>query len=292
MKAFKWVLIFVGLIALAAGIFIIIMAYKNNSFGHPTVTNVHNVEEAFDNVSLKLSTADLKFEISSDNKCKVTCVEREKDKHSVKVENNTLVITNEVTYHWYENMFNNSKLSVTISLPKDNLNDVKIDTSTGDVRLAKITLNKLEIGCSTGDIYLDDLNMDSFKLKSSTGELKMNNANVNGDIIIEGSTGDVKLENTKAKNFSSDLSTGEVIFNNTFIEENTSINSSTGDVTFKDSDSNTLNIHTSTGDVTGNLKTPKSFNTKSSTGDIDVPNTEGGSCVIQTSTGDIIIKIK
>ncbi len=291
MKKFKIILVIIGIVTLALGIMFMVIAFKNHSFGGSTITNTHNIEETFDSLSFNLSTADLKLELAEDNKCTVTCVEKEKDTHTVKVENNTLVVVNERTYAWYEHLFDFSKLSVTVSLPKSEYKNIKVDSSTSNIDILGISFKNVDLSGSTGDVKFDKIEMDDFKLDISTGNLSLTNSIINNNIIVDGSTGNVTITDTKAKDITIDVSTGDVKLTNVLASSKIKVNTSTGDITLSSVDAETLSLTASTGDITGSLKTGKRFKAKASTGEVSVPNTDGGECVIETSTGDITITV-
>ena len=55
-------------------------------------TNIYEITENFDDVSIKSDTADIKFVLSNEDKCKVECYETVNSKHSVIVEDGKLDI--------------------------------------------------------------------------------------------------------------------------------------------------------------------------------------------------------
>ena len=218
-------------------------------------TKTYETEEEFSAVSIEVSTENIVFLPSEDGKCRIVSSESEKIKHDVTVEDGTLSIKLNDGRKWYEYLgFALGAGDVTIYLPNKVYNSLKIDVSTGDIKISDLTFD--------------------------------------GDVEINVSTGKAELDNVNCKNFISDGSTGNVKLNNVIATEKFTIKRSTGDIKFQGCDAGEIFVKTSTGDVTGSLLSEKNFKTDTSTGKINVPHTtSGGTCEITTSTGDIKIEI-
>ena len=216
--------------------------------------NQYFVYENFTKIEIDTKETDIILKPSSDGKASAVCFERESTKHSVSVENGVLKIEVDDNRNWYEHFTPFSKtLTLTLNLPSDYYESLKISNSTGDVSIpSPFSFGDIEIKLSTGDVTCKASADKHLKIKSSTG-----------DILLDG---------VKAK----------------IID----VSASTGDVRLNNSDAAEIKIKTSTGDVSGTLLSEKVFITKTSTGSVNVPKTkEGGKCEISTSTGDINIKI-
>ena len=276
-------------------------------------TNTYEVSEAFDSISINTDTADIIFALSDDGKCRVECYEGENAKHSVAVENNTLVVdANPKSWYYYIGLsFDSSK--ITVYLPKTDYASLLIDEHTGDIEIPNAFLFKnvdfsvstgdvhfygsasemVKIKTSTGAIRVENISAGSMDLKVTTGEVTASGVTCAGDVTVGVSTGKTYLSDTRCKNVISSGSTGDIYLNNVIATEKFSIERSTGDVKFDGSDAAEIFVKTDTGDVTGSLLTDKVFITQTDTGRIDVPKTtDGGRCEITTDTGDIKIKIE
>ncbi|MBR6917318.1 MAG: DUF4097 family beta strand repeat protein [Clostridia bacterium] len=237
-------------------------------------TNTYTVNEEFDKIELDLETEDVTFRLSDDGKLRVVCFERENGKHSVSAENGTLTIKENDERKWYDYLtFFGKSLYMTVYLPSDHYESLKIDASTGDVTIPKdFSFGSIDIDVSTGDVLCAASAAGEIKIKTSTGKILLDGANAD-DIDLSASTGDVTLNSTVAlKGFN--------------------IKTSTGDVTFDGSDAAGITVKTSTGDVEGTLASEKVFVVETSTGTVVVPNSvSGGRCEVKTSTGDVKISI-
>ena len=278
------------------------------------VTNTYEISKAFDGISMNTDTADITFAVSDNGKCAVECYEEEKTKHSVAVEEDTLIIKEIDNKSWYDNIgINFSSPKITIYLPKTNYTSLFIEESTGSINLpqnfkfedANISLTTgnvnfsasaselIKIKTSTGSINIKNISAGALELSVSTGKVSVSDAICEGDININVSTGKTNLNNIECKNLTSNGDTGDIFLNHIIATEKFSIERDTGDVRFNSSDANEIFVETDTGDVIGSLLTDKVFITHTDTGKIDIPKTAiGGRCEIETDTGDIKLEIK
>ncbi|MBQ9480953.1 MAG: DUF4097 family beta strand repeat protein [Clostridia bacterium] len=275
-------------------------------------TNTYIFSEDFDAIEIRSKEADIVFKQSEDGKLRVDCVEREKVRHEVSIENGALKIVAVDKRAWYDHLtlFSFKSQSVTVYLPSNRYEVLTIAASTGDVSVpdlfsfgeAEITVStgdvafgacadgRLKIETSTGDIGIDGVTANNIDLSVSTGRIDAKNVDCGETLSVKVSTGKTFLTNVICKTLYSSGSTGDVTLKNAVASESFNIERGTGDVRFENCDAVQITVVTSTGDVTGTLRTEKVFITKTSTGDIDVPDTvSGGRCEITTSTGDIKI---
>lgn len=277
-------------------------------------TNMHETVEPFDDISLTTDTADIVFALSDDGKCRVECYEEENAKHSVTVEEDTLVIKVISTKSWYDYIgFHFGSPKITVYLPKIEYNALSIHESTGNVEIPKdfafananISLSTgnvdfcasasetIKIKTSTGDICVENISAGSVDLTVSTGKVTVSGVSCEGDITVGVSTGKASLTDISCKSVISSGTTGSISLNHVIAANKFSIERSTGDVKFSRCDAAELYVKTNTGDVTGSLLTDKVFITDTDIGSVDVPKTAvGGRCEIKTSTGDIKIEIE
>ena len=276
-------------------------------------TNIHKINEEFDNISIKTDTADIAFVLSDDGTCRVVCYEDAKKSHSVEVQDGTLAVNVVNNKKWYDHIgVNIDSPKITVYLPEAAYSSLVIEESTGDIEISKdfkfksidISLStgnikcyasaveNIKIAASTSDIYAEGISASSLDLTVSTGNVTVSSATCDGNITIGVSTGKTYLTDVACKNLTSTGSSGDISLKNVISTEKISVERSTGDVTLDRSDAAELFIMTSTGDVEGSLLTNKVFITKTDTGRIDVPNSIiGGRCEITTDTGDIKISI-
>lgn len=277
-------------------------------------TTTFEIDEDFDNISIKADTADITFLPSENEKTKVVIYEREDYAPSASVDGSTLKISNHGELRWYQyiSTFDFSDRKITVYLPRTSYGSLTVDSTTGDVTIPKTfsfgSLNielstgnvkccasiekSLKINTSTGNITLNDLSAGSLDLTVDTGDITASNVTVENSIKIKVSTGKTELSGVTAKTLSTSGSTGDVSLKNVVLSGRLFIERSTGNVKFDRSDAAEIRIITDTGDISGSLRSPKIFFVDTDTGDIDVPKTTtGGKCEITTDTGDVKITI-
>lgn len=287
-------LVLVGLI-----IFLGVMSAINWDFSRLSTnkfqTATFEITDNFENVSITTNTADISFERSTDNKCKVVCYEHQTQPHTVNVQNGTLFVNVTDTRKWYEYIgINFSTPKITVYLPQTKYSALLIKESTGDVKIQNgFEFEKVDISLSTGDVYFNGAVSQNVIISLSTGDVTVNGSTCSGDFQVNVTTGDVEVKNLKSKNFSSNGNTGDIKLEDVIIGENMLIKRTTGDVYIQRCDAKNILITTDTGDVKGSLLTEKIFLTHTDTGFVNVPQTtSGGKCEITTDTGDIKISIE
>ncbi len=313
-----WLIVGASLTLLGCIIFFGVIALLNFDFTNLSTnkyqTNLHEIDSDYKSISIISDTADIVFVASENGKALVECYEHENEKHSVTLNNDTLIIEAVNTKKWYENVginFGSPKITVyipsgeydslsikestgDINIPDDfKFEKIDIAVSTGDVALSSSATDTIKISSSTGDITISDVSAASLDLSATTGKISLSDIVSGDDVSLVVSTGKTVLTNVECKNLTSSGSTGDISLNSVIAMESFSITRSTGDVTFDGSNAEKILVKTDTGDVNGWLLSDKIFITKTDTGDINVPSsTTGGKCEVTTDTGDINLRIQ
>ncbi len=272
-------------------------------------TNTYEIDEAFGDISMTTSTADIKFALSDDGKCKVECYEKENAKHSVTVENDALTVKINKSFNFG---FNFGSPKITVYLPKTEYNALSIIESTGNIEIPKnFSFGNVDISSSTGNVDFGASASKSVKIKTTTGSIGVENisadaldlavttgkVNVSGVTCRDGitvgvSTGRANLSDISCKSVISSGTTGSISLNNVVAANKFSVERSTGNVEFSGCDAAEIYVNTTTGNVSGSFLTSKVFTADTKTGSVDIPKTTtGGKCEISTSTGNINIQI-
>ncbi len=278
-KTKTWLIIGAVLILIGGIIFTGVMTSMGWDFKklstNKMVTNEYTVSETYRNISLKTVTADILFVPSDGEETRVVCYEEEKVKHTVKVEDGTLVIDVQDGRKWYNHIgfhFNTPKITVTV--PKGAYGALTVNATTGDVKLPRdFTFASVNVSVTTGDIMLS--------------------ASATGDITCKTTTGDVKFNGVRCANLTSTGTTGDLEMKDVIATGTMNLKRGTGDVEFDACDAAELYIKVTTGDVEGTLLSEKIFHAKATTGEVKVPQTtSGGICEVKATTGDIQIRIR
>ncbi len=275
-------------------------------------TKVYAISETFDNIEINGKETDIFLKLSQDGKASAVCEERDKLSYDVYVEDATLCIIARDKREWYEQAGTfNKDLSLTLYLPEERYESLKIDGRTGDVEIpGDFSFGAVSIETSTGDVICEasangdisakattgsvtasKLSAQNLSLSVDTGRVSASGINCEGTVSVSVSTGRANLEDLSCSELRSDGSTGSIMLKNVVASDGFSIERSTGDVSFDSCDAGEIRVKTSTGDVTGTLRSEKVFITRTSTGSISVPDSiTGGRCEITTSTGEIDIR--
>lgn len=293
-----WLIIAASLLLIGTIMIGVAMTMLNWDFSKLTtyhyVENDYEITDRFTNISVVVDTADIQFLPSEDDRCRIECYETEKARHTVTVEDGTLVIQQEDTRKWYEYIgLDFRKPKITIYLPQGQYGDLAIRASTGDVTIRHpYTFAEVQIALSTGDIQISETMVQTMYLSVSTGDIQASDLVCTGVLSVFVTTGDSKLHNISCHNFTSGGGTGDVSLHNVVATGSMSITRTTGDITFSACDAGEIIIKTNTGDVEGTVLSEKMFFAHTNTGRVEVPKTKtGGRCEISTNTGDIEISI-
>ena len=293
-----WLIIATSLIVVGCIIFGGVMTMHKWDFSklttHRYVENDYEITETFTNISMVADTADILFLPSENSICRVECYEMEKARHTVTVEDGTLVIQREDTRKWYEYIgIDFCKQKITVYLPQGQYGNLAIRTSTGDATIRyPYSFADVQITLRTGDIQVSETLAQTMYLSVSTGSIKASDLACSSVLSVFVTTGNSDLQNISCHNFTSGGGTGDVSMQNVVATGTMTILRSTGDITLSGCDAGEIIIETSTGDVNGTLLSEKMFFAHTDTGRVEVPNTNtGGRCEITTDTGNIRIQI-
>ena len=303
-------LIFVGIVVFVGGMTMLKWNFKNLTLLKYD-THSYMPHDSFTKISVDTTTADIIFVATNDEKASIVCYEKERMNHTVYVENNELVIKLNDTRKWYHFIgFDFDSPKITVNLPKQEYDLLKISASTGNTKIpeglsfkvSEIALSTgdnctksgdVNLSATTGDISVSGLSYVSLSATVSTGDMDVRCVNCSDDIALSFTTGDIEVENVTCNSIYANGSTGDVELNNVIASAFINIKTSTGDIQMERCDAGELKIEASTGDIKGTLLSEKIFIARTDTGRVDVPRgTSGGLCEITTDTGDIKITIQ
>lgn len=276
-------------------------------------TNTHNVSESVQSILLDTDTANVSILPALDGEVRVVCVEEDRAKHAVDVENGVLSIRVQNEKQWYDYIgFHFASPSVTVYLPSGEYGALTAKVSTGKVQIAKeFIFARMDLTASTGDVTVEasckeDLNVklstgavllrnvsaERISLKASTGNMTLEGVRCAKAIDTEVSTGKTRMSDVRCESLTSRGSTGDVELQDVIVQTELFVKRSTGDIRFEACDTDRVELHTTTGDIEGTFLSPKSFRAHSDTGRVDVPNgMDGSKGAVDTDTGRIRIEI-
>ncbi len=270
----------------------------------------------FENITINVFTADLKFLPSEDGKCRIDCYEDEKVSHTAEIKDGTLFIDTKDTRRWmgFISMSFTSP-TMTVYLPKNEYEFLDISTDTGAVELPKnftfegikifghtgavscsaSAAGEVDIELDTGAMSLSGVSAGSMKLKTDTGVIKLSDGGIArnievetatgylslenitcADIRAEADTGGVKLKNVGCCGIHAETDTGSIKLENVVGSGKFELISDTGSIGLDGCDAAELYIETDTGSISGELLTEKIFFAESDTGRVSVPRSTTG----------------
>ena len=276
MNTLKWI----ALGCVIAGVILLLVSFLWIKFDFsklamkPLVTNTYQPEQSFTKLDIQITTGHVKVLPAQDGKCSVVCKETENMPFAVKVEEDTLIISQEDNRKWYAFIgIVNNMPSVTVYLPQESYELLTVNGTTADV------------------IVENGVSYELASVKMTTGDLVWS-AQVNDKLTAKTTTGDLAICDVSCKELDAKITTGDVKLTDVVVENKLTVNGGTSDVILDAVDGGEIEIHVTTGDVEGTLLTEKVFITKTTTGDINVPeSTEGGVCRVKTTTGDVKLRI-
>ncbi len=233
-------------------------------------TRTHEVGEGFDSISIDTDIADIVFALSEDGKCRVECYEDERARHTVSVENDTLMIGVDPRPWYYHIGFHPGSPKVTVSLPKSQYASLHIDERTGDIQIpdafafreVAISLStggvdfsasasgRARIETTTGAIRAEGFSAGSLDLRVTSGPVTVADVDCEGDVTLNVRTGRAQLSDVRCKSLDSSGTTGDITLENVTAREKLSIQRTTGSVHFTGSDAAEIFVETHTGEVT------------------------------------------
>lgn len=257
------------------------------------VTNIYEIEEEFDSISIFTETADIELRPSTDGSVKVECFEQKNTYHSISVNEGCLTIQVIDKREWFEHIgFYPEETKITVYLPKGRYNELTIKESTGDVIIQnEFEFFQAKIHVTSGDIEFFASAENNLGLKTYSGDITVDDTNTTIMTLVVG-TGDINVNNIRCKIFETLSTTGDQTIKNLIAEERIIFRGGTGDVLFEKCDAPDITIYTNTGDIFGSLMSGKDFEVECGTGDVAYPESLGDEkCKVKSRTGDIKITI-
>jgi hypothetical protein len=117
--------------------------------------NEYQITDPFEGISIVSDTADISFVPSEDSTVTVSCHEKTRLTHSVKVTNGILMIDTVDTRKWYDHIqfFGSGTQKIIVQLPKGAYTSLSINEHTGDVDIPDgFLFSSVDLRLSTGDV--------------------------------------------------------------------------------------------------------------------------------------------
>lgn len=271
----------------------------------------HTVTDPYTSIRVEGTDSDLKILPASEGqKYQVVSYEAEKQPHTVRVENGTLIITQKDERQWQDHIafFSFSEPKITIYVPETSYDslyvkgdtsdvethgaltfgDVDISVSTGDVTLKSNITGALNVKTSTGDMKIWGINPTSVTLTATTGDIELTNAKVDGDVSVTTDTGHQSIMELVCRNLKTTCTTGGLDCHSAQVEGAIQFESNTGRISFGQIQCGSITGQTSSGDIIcedGSIA--GDLNMVTNTGDITLNRFDAATLHITTDTGDV-----
>ncbi|WP_226654175.1 LiaG family protein [Guptibacillus hwajinpoensis] len=248
--------VIVGLLAVGA---VLLILYENTSlFTGSSDENQINVTERIEEINIRTHSSDMK--IVPEARDDVKAVLTGNGELSLRQKGDTIEV--EVKKKWYQFLNFNNDSDVTVFLPEDFKQNLKLEVGSGNLALhagSPLVLNDVEIQMSSGDVELSNLQTKRFEHDGSSGRLTIDQLTTK-DGRFDISSGDVILTNYSGP-IEGDMSSGEMNVQMTQLTGDVSFDLSSGDVELDlpDNADFTLDTEASSGDIS------TSFNLKDQT---------------------------
>ncbi|PFG15407.1 LiaG family protein [Bacillus sp. es.036] len=238
--------VIVGLLAVGA---VLLILYENTSlFAGGSDENSIKVTERTEEINIITHSSDMKIVPEARNDVKAAL----NGNGELSLRNRGDKIEVEVKQKWYQFFNFNGESDVTVYLPADFNQNLKLEVGSGNVELkgaSSLVLNEVDIEMSSGDVELSNLQTKSFKHDGSSGRLIIDQLSTekgsfdisSGDVILTKYSGPLKGE----------MSSGEMKVQMDQLSGDVSFDLSSGDVELDlpDDANFTLDTEASSGDI-------------------------------------------
>ncbi|MCH3922127.1 DUF4097 family beta strand repeat-containing protein [Limosilactobacillus sp.] len=194
MFKFGWLVLIVGLVALAIGYFN--HGAQNVTFenGRPVVQRQASwnlTSKHFKRVDLDVDSANVT--IKHGNKFKVSYRGLDRNKPTVTVKNKTLRVRQSGTRSYNGSVFSVNGISdhLTITLPYDaQIKGGRIALNSGELAVNGVDLTHVKLTNESGDVDLSDLTLNGGQTNLSSGEFDAHSLTITGHYAVQNDSGD------------------------------------------------------------------------------------------------------
>jgi len=323
MKKGMIIAIAVALIMITAGVAIIATQDIRSLSDISTVDleeKVFDVTDGFSDIYISDIEHDIRFMVSSDNKCYVKTRDSENMYHTVTVEDNALRVILYDTRKWYEHIgiYFEEQISVDVYLPAGEYGNLAVKSVSGDVEIgSEFCFESVSIGNTSGDVEFSAA-ASGLTVKTVSGDIEVSGSSgvsIIGDVTLTSTSGEITAVNMRPRDLNVRTVSGDIKLSDVTVENILSVGSTSGDISVSGyttagleinastvsgeirlvkCDAPNLTIKSTSGAVWGSLLSgDKIFDAHSSSGSIHVPQSYagGGVCKVNTTSGDINISI-
>lgn len=316
MKTYMKVCLILSLILVVIGGLLCFVALYRVSFDWNKLTfNVEN--ETYDyivvgtvrNVQINTKQADVRVARSANSSCTVRAKIPSRDGCTAVTRDGLLTVTctDDPSVPWYKKIWSLDDMTVTVFLPEDSYESLRITTDSGDVSVSDAlsfssartktdsgdqeicspVSDDLSATSSSGDIAVKRMGCKTVSVTAESGEVFLDSCR-SDSVTASTSSGSVSLAKCTVKNVKTNSASGDQVFSQVVVSEKLVAVSSSGYILLLASSAGEIQITAKSGDVTGRLTEPMLFDVRSDSGVVDLPPSDGtGRCTVRTGSGDV-----
>jgi lia operon protein LiaG len=179
-----------------------------------------------------------------------------------------------------------NSLRLKVFVPKNFNNDLKIDTGSGDIKLADLTLADLNMNAGSGDINIDKVTAVNLDAETGSGDLELS-GHIKATMAKTGS-GDISVKALEGERLTLSTGSGEILLD-TISSSSVRAETGSGDVTAKVGQIEKWTASAKTG--SGDIESDFPGGQRSSHPDELKVGTGQNQLDIETGSGDIFLKL-
>jgi len=236
-----------------------LFAVKTNNIDESKQYDISNIQ----NININVDSSDVKIFLTNEDKVRAHFYGNYSSNNTkglpyleVKEKGNILNVEVEHPKSVIIFNINNSNYKLDVYIPEKYANDIKINSSFGDVYIDELNVNDFICDTDSGKVDIKSLHSKKSSFNSSFGDVNIDELKVN-ELICETDSGNVNIKSLHSEKSSFDSSFGNITVDNFLGEFNGKSDSGKYNVTFEELQNN-VNIETSFGKV--KLKFPKNSN--------------------------------
>lgn len=175
-------------------------------------------EEEFSMIFADLSSHNIVFHKSSNEKLEIKYYESEKDKVKINIQDGKLSLIGEYTKpnSIIKIRIKSYKVStINIYLPKVFYDDVNIFLASGNISIKNFAFNNLKIETVSGNTTLENITVsNNMYLRFTSGNLNLKASQVSNDVTIKGVSGNFEVDTMVAKSIAVTTTSGNIELTN------------------------------------------------------------------------------
>jgi DUF4097 and DUF4098 domain-containing protein YvlB len=243
------------------------------AFGHEDRTlKTWTAKDSITSVKIDVSDDDIIFAPSDDGSFRVEYYEGDRHTYTISDEDGAFVLAAKNFQFAFWSF--GDDYSVTVYMPKEDLDRLDLDVSSGKVYLdADIHIENAVINTSSGNITLGSITAKDVTLGVSSGNVSVSGVN-SDNLEIEASSGDITLTDSTVNQLFTNLSSGNTTLTDCTVQSYEA-DASSGKITATGLSLGTADLNVSSGDVRLALKSADPSDYK---------------MILDTSSGNISVK--